>query len=112
MECSSQVLRGTYGGATGRTVGTGKNLVHGYYSINACPQQPILIQYESIVPGQLTTDGYLLDENRLRHPQLGTGIELVVFAVEPNYNNDPSLVCTRFYATLFFPGSTPIIVQE
>ena len=106
---STQVLRGTYGGATGRTVVRGEDLLWGYYSINACPQQPILIQYESTVPGRQTTDSYVVNDNRVRHPQLGTGIEIVVFRVEPNYNNDPSLLRSRFYATLFFPNITPII---
>ena len=106
---STQVLRGTYGGDAGLTVTRGEDLLWGYYSINACPQQPILIQYESTVPGRQTTDRYVVNDNRIYHPQLGTGFEIVVFRVEPNYNNDPSLLRSRFYATLFFPNITPII---
>ena len=106
---STQVLRGTYGGATGRTVVRGEDLLYGYYSINACPQQPLLIQYQSQIPGRQTADRYVVNDNRLYHPQLGTGFEIVVFRVEPNYNNDPSLLRSRFYATLFFPNITPII---
>ena len=106
---STQVLRGTYGGPTGRTVTRGEDLLYGYYSINSCPQQPFLIQYQSQVPGRQTADRYVVNDNRLYHPQLGTGHEIVVFRVEPNYNNDPSLLRSRFYATLFFPSITPII---
>ena len=106
---ANQVLRGTYGGATGRTVVMGEDLLWGYYSINACPQQPILIQYASTVPGRQTADSYLVHDNRLRHPRLGTGFEIVVFRGELNYNNDPSLIRLRFYTTLFFPNITPII---
>ena len=104
---STQVLRGTYGGETGRTVVMDEDLLWGYYSINACPQQPILIQYESTVPGRQTADSYVVNDNRLRHPQLGTGLEIVVFRIEPNY--DSSLLRSWFYATLFFSSITPII---
>jgi len=105
----TQVLHGTYGDDAGLTVTIGEDLLWGYYSINACPQQPILIQYESTVPGRQTADRYIVNDNRLHHPQLGTGHEIVVFRVEPNYNNDPSLLRSRFYATLFFQSITPII---
>ena len=85
----------------------GEDILWGYYSINACPQQPILIQYESTVPGRQTTDAYVVNDNRLRHPQLGTGFEIVVFRIEPNY--DSSRLRSWFYATLFFSSITPII---
>jgi len=102
-----QVLRGTYGGDAGRNVTRGEDLLWGYYSINACRQQPILIQYESTIPGRQTADRYVVNDNRLYHPQLGTGFEIAIFWIEANYNNNPSLIRTRFYATLFFPNIIP-----
>ena len=44
----TQILSGTYGGATGRTIPVGESLLYGYYRVDACPQRPILIRYESI----------------------------------------------------------------
>ena len=101
----TQVLRGTYSG----TATIGEDINWGYYSINSCPQQPLLILYESNIPGRRTVDNYVVSDNRLYHPQLGFGFEIVVFAVQQNYNNDPSTLRSRFYATLYFPNITPII---
>ena len=102
-------MHGTYGGAAGRTVFPREDMVYGYYSINACPQQPILIQYESNYPGRANADGYIANDNRITHPQLGTGFEITVFRVEPNYNNDPTLLCSRFYSTIYFPNPPPVL---
>ena len=103
-----QTVRGTYGGAAGRTVFPREDLVYGYYSINACPQQPVLIQYESNYPGRQNEDGYIANDNRITHPQLGTGFEIAVFRVELFYNNNPALLRSRFYSTIYFPNPLPV----
>ena len=105
----TQIVRGTYGGAAGRTVVPREDMVYGYYSINACRQQPILIQYQSNNPGRANADGYIANDNRITHPQLGTGFEIAIFRVEPNYNNDPTLLRSRFYSTIYFPNPPPIM---
>ena len=104
-----QIVHGTYGGVRGRTIFPREDIVYGYYSINACPQQPILIQYESNYPGRANADGYIANDNRITHPQLGTGFEIAVFRVEPFYNNDPTLLRSRFYSTIYFPNPPPVL---
>ena len=46
-----QPLYGIYGGVNGLNASINSNILYGYYSIDACPQQPILIQYQSGIPG-------------------------------------------------------------
>ena len=89
---ATQILRGTYGGTTGRTIPAGESLLYGYYRIDTCPQQPLLIQYESINPSRSTADGYFVNDNRIFTPTLGTGFEIVVFRLEPNFNGNPNLI--------------------
>ena len=105
----TQILSGTYGGATGRTIPVGESLLYVYYRVDACPQQPILIRYESINPSQSTSDGYFVSDNRLYTRSLGTGFEIAIFRLEPNYNGNPQLIHSQFYATLFFPNPPPIM---
>ena len=105
----SQIVHGTYGGVSGRTVLQNEDVVYGYYSINACPQQPILIQYESNYPGRMNDDGYIANDNRITHPQLGIGFEIATFRVEPFYNNNPALLRSRFYSTIYFPNPPPVL---
>ena len=105
----TQILRGTYGGVTGRTIPAGESLLYGYYRVDACPQQPILIRYESIKPSQSTADDYFVSNNCLYTRSLGTGFEIAVFRFEPNYNGNPQLIHSRFYATLFFPNPPPVM---
>ena len=47
--------------------------MYGYYRVDACPQQPILIRYESINLLRSTANGYFVSDNRLYTPSLGTG---------------------------------------
>ena len=105
----TQILRGTYGGVTGRIIPAGESLLYGYYRVDACPQQPILICYESINPSRSIADGYVVNDNRLYHPQLGTGFEIAVFRLEPGFNGNPQQIHSRFYATLFFPNPPPVM---
>ena len=106
----TQILSGTYGGATGRTIPVGESLLYGYYRVDACPQQPILIWYESINLSRSTADdGYFVSDNRLYTRSLGTGFEIAVFRLEPNFNRNPQLIHSRFYATLFFPNPPPVM---
>ena len=71
-------------------VRAGESLVTGYYRVDACPQQPILIRYESINPSRSTADQYVVSDNRIYTRTLGIGFEIAVFRLEPNYNGNPS----------------------
>ena len=104
----TQILRGTYGGETGRTISAGDSLVTGYYRVDACPQQPILIRYEPINPSRATSDEYVVSDNRIYTRTLGTGFEIVVSRLEPNFNGNPQLIHSRFYAIVFFPDPPPV----
>ena len=86
------------------TIPAGESLPYGYYRVDACPQQPILIRYESIKPSRSTADDYFVSNNCLYTRSLGTGFEIAIFRFEPNYNGNPQLIHSRFYATLFLPN--------
>ena len=107
----TQILRGTYRSETGSAIpaAAGESLLYGYYRVDACPQQPILIRYESINPSRSTADQYFVSDNRLYTRTLGTGFEIAIFRLEPNFNGNPQLIHSRFYATLFFPDPPPVM---
>lgn len=103
-----QLLRGTYGGPTGINVTAGDDLIYGYYRIDARPQQPILIQYQSNTPGRLSpVDNYIVNDNRIFNSQLGFGTEIAVFRMS-RFNEEGSLLRAQFYAVFAFPNVAPI----
>ena len=70
----------------------------------------MFIQYKSNNPGRAHADGYIANDNRITHPQLGTGFEIAIFRVEPNYNIDPTPLHSRFYSIIYFPNPPPIML--
>ena len=52
-----QMLHGTYGGEQGRLITFPDDLRYGFYSIDACAQQLIVMQYQSRTPHRSSVDG-------------------------------------------------------
>lgn len=46
----NKLLSGTYGGPEGKKIHPDEAVVWGFYNIPVCPQQPLVIQYESRTP--------------------------------------------------------------
>ena len=69
-------LFGDYGGAEGRVATTGESVLYGRdYIYDACAQQGILLQTESLAPIRIErTDGWILLAFRLWNRQLGEGM--------------------------------------
>lgn len=104
-----QPLYGTYGGVNGLNASINSNILYGYYSIDACPQQPILIQYQSQIPGRPTPiDFFFVNYYRTYHPQLGIGTGVAAFRATP-FNQMGTLLRSEFFATIVFPPPTPIV---
>ena len=71
----TMMLHGLYGGVAGRPVNAGDFLLYGYFALfDACPQQPILIQFQGDIPARvLPVEGWLIEEGQLYNRQLGRG---------------------------------------
>ena len=46
----NQILRGSYGGSSGTTVGGGVFLEYGYYMIDVCDQSPVTFRFAAATP--------------------------------------------------------------
>ena len=72
---------------------------------DVCPQQPILIQYKSLVPArELSFDGGIIgiEEHQLNSRQLGTGRVHIVTKARPR-PDDPTLLVVENTIVLSFP---------
>ena len=69
------MLHGEYGGEEGKLVSTNEELVYGHdYIFDACKQQGLTFQYESLAPLRSTpVDGYFVTSFRVRNRMLGEG---------------------------------------
>ena len=69
------MLHGEYGGDEGKLVSTNEELVYGHdYIFDACKQQGLTFQYESLAPLRSTpVDGYFVTSFRVRNRMLGEG---------------------------------------
>ena len=69
------MLHGEYGGEKGKLVSTDERLVYGHdYIFDACKQQGLTFQYESLAPLRSTpVDGYVVVALRVRNRMLGEG---------------------------------------
>ena len=81
-----QMLRGTYGGEQGRLITFPDNLRWGFYSIDACAQQPIVMQYQSRTPYRRSVDGITYFNHQVSSRVLGTGSArgLQGFVIDPS----------------------------
>ena len=83
-----QTLRGTYGGSYGKTVGAPNFLAYGFYSIDACEQSPIVLQYRSVTPlRQEPVDGLSLINVNLYNRVLGYGKAQGIFTLTPSLDD-------------------------
>ena len=80
------MLRGTYGGEQGRLITFPDNLRWGFYSIDACAQQPIVMQYQSRTPYRRSVDGITYFNHQVSSRVLGTGSArgLQGFVIDPS----------------------------
>ena len=98
------MLHGLYGGVDGRQVNAGDFLVYGYLAIfDTCPQQPILIQTQTDIPARiLPVEGWIVEELRLYHRQLGRGRAQNTFKNTPS-PNDPTMIVIENQSVVSFP---------
>ena len=78
-------LFGEYGGAEGRVAFSGESILYGRdYLFDACAQQGIVFQTESLTPIRVEpTDGWIALAFRIRNRQLGEGMTWGISRVTP-----------------------------
>ena len=98
------MLHGVYGGEEGKQVNAGDFVDYGYFAIfDACAQQPILIQFQSDVPGRiLPVERWAIEEFRLYNRQLGRGRAQGVVKRRPS-QDDPTMIIMEIQIVLSFP---------
>ena len=98
------MLHGLYGGEDGQPFNAGDVLLYGYLIIyDTCPQQPLIIQIQSNIPGRtLPVEGWLVEELQLYHRQLGRGRVQSVLKTRPS-QDDPTNVVIENQSVLSFP---------
>ena len=96
------MLYGTYGGVEGKPIQPGELLVWGFYNIAVCPQQPIVVHFESGTPFRAEpVDGLSVINCDLFHRELGEGVARGVASVTPT--EDPEKVRFTIHSTWTFP---------
>lgn len=100
------MLHGTYGGEEGIQAPADAFMVYqDLFFFDVCPQQPILIQYKSLVPARvLSFDGGTIgiEEHQLNSRQLGTGRVHIVTKARPR-PDDSMLLVVENTIVLSFP---------
>ena len=98
------MLHGLYGGEEGKQVNARDFVDYGYFSIfDACAQQPILIQFQSDVPGRLLpVERWAIEEFRLYNRQLGRGRAQGVVKRRPS-QDDPTMIIVEIQQVFSFP---------
>ena len=107
-EPKQQMLHGTYGGEQGIPVTyPDDSIIWGYYSIETCPQEPLVIQWNHQTPFRRNVDGFYVSNHELYHRQLGKGAGHGVFAIlPPDENGNFHQFGRLVYA---FPGHPALI---
>ena len=107
-EPRQQMLRGTYGGEQGIPVTFPDNfIIWGYFSIETCPQEPMIIQWNHQTPLRRNVDGFSVHNQELYHRQLGKGAGHGVFTILPPDENGNVQQFGRL--VLAFPGHPALI---
>ena len=97
-----QMLHGTYGGEQGRLATFPDDLRYGFYSIDACAQQPMVMQYQSRTPYRSSVDRISYFNHQVFHRTLGTGSArgLQQFVINPSTGSSNVIIQLVF----LFPG--------
>jgi hypothetical protein len=83
-----QLLHGSYGGVNGLSVGTEDIVEYGFYHINACPQSPFVMQYQTNTPiRREPVDGNFVINLDIYSNVLGRGKSHGIFSRTPDENN-------------------------
>ena len=100
----SMMLHGVYGGEDGRPVNAGDFVVYGHFVLfDTCPQQLIVIQVQTDIPARiLPVEGWIVEELRAYHRQLGRGRVQSTFKSRPS-PDDPTMVVTENQSVVSFP---------
>lgn len=99
-----QILHGTYGGVEGKPIGVLDALLYGFYNIPVCPQQPIVIQYQSGTPLRTDpVDGFQAINCEVFHRVLGRGLAQGVANSQPT-PEDPSVIHHTVRLLFAFPA--------
>ena len=102
-----QMLHGTYGGEEGILANPGHTLGYGYFSIDVCPQQPMLIRFQTPIPGRPDPiDGYSAVVSDLFHRTLGRGLEIGASRTVP-HTADGSIRRFEFQSVHTFRSNQP-----
>ena len=99
------VLHGIYGGEEGLRVSADAFVVYQYLSFfDVCPQQPLVIQYQSLVPARaMAVDGQTIEEHQLSNRQLGEGRLRSITLFRPPPADDTTLLVIENLIVLSFP---------
>ena len=78
--------------------------MYGYLAIfDTCPQQPILIQTQTDIPARiLPVEGWIVEELRLYHRQLGRGRAQNTIKNRPS-PDDPTMLVIEVQGVMSFP---------
>ena len=100
----TMTLHGLYGGEDGRQVNAGDFLVYGYLVLfDSCPQQLVLIQAQTDIPARiLAVEGWVVEDLRLYHRQLGRGRAHNSFKTRPS-PDDPMMIVMLTQTVVSFP---------
>ena len=81
----NQTLYGSYGGTEGKPVKSGDLLLYGIFSIDACQQSPVLIQFQSNTPIRTEPiDGTFIVNFDLYNAVLGYGEAQGIMSLKPD----------------------------
>ena len=103
MFSEDQMLYGTYGGQDGKPISPGEIIVYGFYNIPVCPQEPIVVQYNSATPVRFDpVDGYGIINCDVYHHTLGRGIAQGLLRAIPT--GEPDMFHYTFRNLYTFPS--------
>ena len=104
---AEQILHGTYGGEQGILASSNDGIAYGYYVIDVCPQEPLLIRFESTIPYRFDPiDGYSVTKEDVFHRTLGEGLAFGTLKTT-NESADGSILRYEFRVVFNFPKNEP-----
>ncbi len=105
-----QILYGTYGSEQGKSVSQGDVLGYQFYSIPVCVEQPIVLQYQTVIPVRYEAiDGHTISNMEVFHPTLGKGRLTGIFGFS-GIPNEPGFIHLVMRAVITFPD-TPSVLE-
>ena len=104
---ADQILYGTYGGEQGILASSNDGLGYGYFVIDVCPQEPLLIRFENTIPDRFEPiNGYSVIKEDVFHRTLGEGLALGTSKTTIE-SADGSILRYEFRVVLHFPKIEP-----